>query len=410
MDARERTLRSEHGAIFVQVGISLFVLMAFNVFVLDYGMMWIGRRQAQNAADAGALAGAVARGYDDFDDPPSSTGLAHGFAEEVAEANRVWQKAGTPLASRAVVSFDCPTGVTGRCVRVDVYRDGENGSTAFPTLFGPVLGITTQKVRASATAIVGNGNATDCLRPIALPDNWEELRSPNGQFNSYDVTGNPLSGDRDSFTAPSASVPGRTTISDDFGVLITYDVDMPTLSPTTPITPGLIVGLTLPGAGTFAEKLALCSGQMVQLGQTLPVQIPAVGATEDGFDEIWSRDPYPPLTWDNGQSVFNSCAPECAPISPRMIPIALFDPRRFQLGRALSPPDWTHADVGCPTNSPCITVTNIVGFFVHCVNARPCDGNVTPHGHFLKYPGMTAPGAPTFVDDASWLVTTHLIR
>jgi hypothetical protein len=45
MGTRERTLRSEQGAVFVQVGISLFVLMAFNVFVLDYGMMWIGRRQ-----------------------------------------------------------------------------------------------------------------------------------------------------------------------------------------------------------------------------------------------------------------------------------------------------------------------------------------------------------------------------
>ena len=76
MRARERTLRSEQGAVFVQVGISLFVLMAFNVFVLDYGMMWIGRRQAQNAADAGALAGGVARAYDDFDDPPASNGVA----------------------------------------------------------------------------------------------------------------------------------------------------------------------------------------------------------------------------------------------------------------------------------------------------------------------------------------------
>jgi len=47
MRTRERTLRSEQGAVFVQVGISLFVLMAFNVFVLDYGMMWIARRQAK---------------------------------------------------------------------------------------------------------------------------------------------------------------------------------------------------------------------------------------------------------------------------------------------------------------------------------------------------------------------------
>ena len=76
MRAGERTLRSEQGAVFVQVGISIFVLMAFNVFVLDYGVMWVSRRQAQNAADAGALAGAVARGYDEFADPPASDGLA----------------------------------------------------------------------------------------------------------------------------------------------------------------------------------------------------------------------------------------------------------------------------------------------------------------------------------------------
>ena len=94
MRTRERTLRSEQGAVFVQVGISLFVLMSFNVFVLDYGMMWIGRRQAQNAADAGALAGAVARGYDDFADPPALGGFADGVARQVATSNLIWQAAG----------------------------------------------------------------------------------------------------------------------------------------------------------------------------------------------------------------------------------------------------------------------------------------------------------------------------
>ena len=410
MRARERTLRSEQGAVFVQVGISLFVLMAFNAFVLDYGMMWVGRRQAQNAADAGALAGAVARGYDDFDNPPSSSGLAHESAEQVAEANLVWQRAGTPIVSKPIVSFNCPTGVTGRCVKVEVYRDGTNGSTALPTLFGPILGITTQKVRASATSIVGNANATDCLRPIALPDDWQDV-PPINVFNMYDATGNLLSGSRDSYTAPSATQSGRTTISSDYGVLLTFDLDRPTLSPATPITPGLVVSLTLPGAGTFREKLEACSGQVVQLGQTLPVETPPAGQAALGLDTIWLQDPYPPLTWDNTQSrVDHSCAPGCAPISPRIIPIALFNPQRFQLGRALSPPDWTRPDVGCPTNSPCITVTNIVGFFVHCVDGRPCDGESTRHGHFLRYPGITEPGAPTFVDEASWLVTTHLIR
>ncbi len=74
MSLKERTFASEQGAVFVQVGISLFVMMAFNVFVLDYGVMWVGRRQAQNAADAGALAGATARPTTTSTTPPAPTG------------------------------------------------------------------------------------------------------------------------------------------------------------------------------------------------------------------------------------------------------------------------------------------------------------------------------------------------
>ena len=62
--------------------------------------------------------------------------------------------------------------------------------------------------------------------------------------------------------------------------------------------------------------------------------------------------------------------------------IALYDPQRFQLGRATN--NWTQPDVGCPTNEPCIRVTNIVGFFVHRIAAG---GGFGPHGHFLRYPG-----------------------
>ena len=219
MKARERTFRSEQGAVFVQVGISIFVLMAFNVFVLDYGVMWVSRRQAQNAADAGALAGAVARGYDDFADPPDSAGVAAQSATQTATANLIWNAAGV-----AEVSFNCPPGVTGRCTQVDVFRNADHGNP-IQTLFGPILGISDQGVRATATAIVGSGNATDCLRPIALPGDWLELQAPPNEFNFYDATGNPLSGSRDEFTPPSATQAGSSTISGNFGIVLPYDLD-----------------------------------------------------------------------------------------------------------------------------------------------------------------------------------------
>ena len=47
------------------VAIQILVLTALSAFVLDYGLLWLGRRQAQNAADAGALAGSIALAKDD---------------------------------------------------------------------------------------------------------------------------------------------------------------------------------------------------------------------------------------------------------------------------------------------------------------------------------------------------------
>src|SRR5687768_11838344 len=75
--------RSERGAMLIQVAVILIALIAFLSFVADYGLMWVSRRQAQNAADAGALAGAVALGLDDFadrtDDGPAKQ-AAYNFA------------------------------------------------------------------------------------------------------------------------------------------------------------------------------------------------------------------------------------------------------------------------------------------------------------------------------------------
>ena len=53
-----RRLSNARGAMLIQVGISIMVLMGLTVFVFDNGLLWVARNQAQNAADAGTLAGA----------------------------------------------------------------------------------------------------------------------------------------------------------------------------------------------------------------------------------------------------------------------------------------------------------------------------------------------------------------
>jgi Flp pilus assembly protein TadG len=130
-------LTSERGAILINAALTLLVWFGIATFVADYGVLWVSRHQAQNAADAGALTGALTRAYDDFDDPPASGGDTAMSVSQVVGANAVW---GT--ATPQVTSFTCPAdvGAPRRCVRVDVYRNGVAGSTPLPTWFANVVG------------------------------------------------------------------------------------------------------------------------------------------------------------------------------------------------------------------------------------------------------------------------------
>src|SRR4029078_11670501 len=78
--------RRERGAVLVQMAISMLGLIAFSSLVIDYGVLWAARRQAQNAADAGAMAAAVSLAFVDFDNRP----LAQTAAVNTAQTNFIW--------------------------------------------------------------------------------------------------------------------------------------------------------------------------------------------------------------------------------------------------------------------------------------------------------------------------------
>jgi Flp pilus assembly protein TadG len=187
----ERGARSELGAVLVHVGLAMFVLLGFTVFVLDYGVFWLGRRQAQNAADAGALAGAIALAFDSYGDR-SVSGPAHQAAvQSVTYIDPVSSKPINPVfgelagvhVDQAENPVDWTTSATpppqtctdaqGSCVHVDVFRDGTAGSNPLPTFFANLWGVTEQNVRATATAQIRSANASDCLKPWMVPDKSE---------------------------------------------------------------------------------------------------------------------------------------------------------------------------------------------------------------------------------------------
>ena len=78
----------ERGMSFVWVGLGFMAFFAATTLAIDVGMITTARSQAQNSADAGALAGATALVYDDFDNR-SAIGPAVLSAINTAKGNDV---------------------------------------------------------------------------------------------------------------------------------------------------------------------------------------------------------------------------------------------------------------------------------------------------------------------------------
>ncbi len=169
--------RDESGSILIPVAVCLLGLLVFSAFTVDNGVMLSSRRQAQTAADAGALAAGLYLAWDDVTDQAGAQALA----VTAAQQNLVW--GGQPDVTLADVTFPtCPPGAPGlvdTCVRVDVFRNQRANGSPLPAFFASLVGINTQGVQATATAQVVYGeDATigSCLLPFAIPDRWQEVR------------------------------------------------------------------------------------------------------------------------------------------------------------------------------------------------------------------------------------------
>jgi Flp pilus assembly protein TadG len=88
MNSIQRLRRDESGMSYVFVGFSMMAFISASMLAIDVGMLMTARSQAQNAADAGALAGATALIYDNWDDR-SPTGPAVTNAVNASLQNKV---------------------------------------------------------------------------------------------------------------------------------------------------------------------------------------------------------------------------------------------------------------------------------------------------------------------------------
>jgi hypothetical protein len=405
-------LAAERGAVLVHVAIALIGLTAFSSFVVDYGVLWTARRQAQNAADAAAMAAAAALGFSGGDEARARTA-----AIDASGVNLVWGE--PPDVTASDVHFDqpCPAGApeagAGRCVRVDVYRNQQRGN-ALPTIFAGLVGVASHGVRATATAEVLFANAASCVKPLAVLDRWVEAQSPawdpDDVFERY-TPGAPgtLVVNPDSYvpTAPGSNGTGLDLAIDygmqmrlarrQNGMLDSANWYLPIQLACPGNTPGSIE--------CFTATVRNCSPQVVGAGDVIQahaggfVDLLGTNQLAVALADVMATDAS--ATWDAGANggrggVSGGCMTSGAcSISPRIIALPVVDPDV-----------WGQQSAVEPDLHPSVNVTRVVGLFVEEVTFTEIVGRLMP------YP--TAPTATTIdnlgVHNSAFVVSTLLVR
>lgn len=167
------------------VALLIMVLVGFCGLVLDFGTIYANRRAMQNAADAAALAGARAMEAQFFGgtDDPVADALTWARKNGVTSGPDRCRSDG-----RATVTYNQPNSTRPNSWEVRTSR-------LVPLTFAPVLGISSQCVTASATAVVTSGMAAKvfpfslfadtAISPFASPGTTQSCDPNATTMNQY---------------------------------------------------------------------------------------------------------------------------------------------------------------------------------------------------------------------------------
>jgi putative Flp pilus-assembly TadE/G-like protein len=433
---------AERGAIVIQMAVCMLILLAFTAFVLDYGVMWASRGQAQTSADAGALAGAISLAFDSGTDFAG----AKTKARNVALQNGVWGS--QPDVQLADITFPpCPPGAPGlpdTCVKVDVFRNQRPGGSPLPMFFGNLVGVTNQGVRATATAQITAGDTVDCLKPWAVVDRWDEFAPggaepdypnpdpdylPTSTYDKYsDGKGNNPPQENDFYKPATQTDPGTGfSLPNDEGFRYAVKVGD---GGSNLVTSGWFRAIRLPrldgcnsGANCYSNNITSCNGlpsSFADPATVCPADIGIadeaywaakgcyrvetgnmVGPTAQGISDLIARDPGASYDAANKKIVGSTFSP--ATKSPRVVPIGVLNIDQYLAQDASG-------------SNPVVRLENIYGFFIEGMGdvdpntgAITCcsNGGKSVIGRIMTIP---ATGASRLNSSSSFLRSIILVR
>ena len=368
--------RDERGMSLVFVTVSFMAVLTATTLAIDIGMFMNSRSEAQNAADAGALAGAVALAYNSYTDRTPG-GPAVQSAINTAKTNLVNRGAVSILPSDVTFPLD-PNGQPNR-VAVQVFRTAAR-SNPVSTLMGRLFGVNQVDVVAEATAEASAANAETCIKPFTIPDRWIEHQTgawdPEDTFDLYESKNKELA-DKDVYI-PLKPYPDPNTdytgynMDRDRGLQITLKANNQSK-----VSPSFYNPWALPGRGgadDYREDIENCNTSVIPIGALMDAE-PGnmVGPTKQGTEGLVDKDPN--ARWDTTCKCVKDSAFR---ISPRVVVIPVYDPVYYETGKQNG-------------SNASLKIANYIGFFIEEMNGNEVTGRITPVGGVFKGDAGPAP-------------------
>jgi Flp pilus assembly protein TadG len=369
---RLRRLRDdESGMSYVFIGMGMMAFLSATMLAIDVGMLMTARSQAQNSADAGALAGATALYYNSWTDrtasgPAVQNALAASLANQVMGAN-------VNVTAPDVEFLPGPAALNNQ-VKVTVYRNAARGNPV-STLIATYFGIDTADITATATAEASPANAMTCVLPFTIPDRWTEIQTPafdpedsfdlfskkNVRMSNPDIYVGP--GDPETYTGYNAVR--------DRGMRVRLKADNGSK-----IAPSFYYPYAIPGsngAADYREAIAGCNTTVMEMGDLYDSEPGMMtGPTKQGMDDLIALDP--DARWDEtNKRVISNKHP-----SPRVRAIPLFDPEYYQDGKLNG-------------RNASLKFVNYLGFFIEEMQGNEIYGRIVPIGGLNTGTGGPAP-------------------
>ena len=293
--SKARWNQRERGISLLMVAIGLLVLLSISALAIDLVTLYVGRNEAQRAADAAALAGAKT-----FVDSGFTSGLvtqtvvqtlATNRAITVGGENKVGGQPAAIQASDVTPDFSSPGNPR---ITVVAQRTAARGN-AMPVFFAKAFGVLSGDVAAAATAEAYNASGsngptlcTECLKPVVLPncdpDTSHVLPAPSPFCPGYGKFVDPTCQLNPSY--PGICHPGPVSQGGVIGARLRIRPGVPgTDTPAPSQYYSLAIGGT--GASIYNSNIRTCATAQFACGDTLRLETGAmVGPTRQGFIDL----------------------------------------------------------------------------------------------------------------------------